>query len=396
MSVTADPAAVVPAAVVPVVVVPQAADAPAAGRTLAEISTATNVNARRKSLAELIPRDPFFWFRVVAMTCYGVAYIWWFRNRGLLIDRISVALSVAIFLACAFAGKPWRRWLFLLVDAALYAAMWFSYEMTRGAADRVGFPLQVQSVRNIDKFLFVGHDPNVWLQHRYFHPGQVHWYDKVASAVYYTHFVFPVIALAVLWAASRLQWVRFMKRFATVLAVGCIGFVLLPTVPPWMASSLKYKYHLFAPLARHTGRGFTALGFKGFVKGWQRALDWGNVVAAMPSLHSAFSLFVPAFFLPWLKPIWLKVPVFVFPLTMLTALVYFGEHWVIDGLAGWFIVGCSFLLWNRIERRGRRRRADTARRTLRARLTDYDLRMMNDTVHRGPVQRTRSDATDPR
>jgi hypothetical protein len=31
-------------------------------------------------------------------------------------------------------------------------------------------------------------------------------------------------------------------------------------------------------------------------------LDWGNAVAAMPSLHAAFALFVPAFFLPWLRP----------------------------------------------------------------------------------------------
>ena len=62
-----------------------------------------------------------------------------------------------------------------------------------------------------------------------------------------------------------------------------------------MASS---QYHILAPLARHTGREFTALGLKGFVKTWQSALDWGNAIAAMPSLHASFALFVPAFFLP--------------------------------------------------------------------------------------------------
>ena len=52
------------------------------------------------------------------------------------------------------------------------------------------------------------------------------------------------------------------------------------------------------------------------------------------------------------------------PLTMLTALVYFAEHWVIDGLVGWALVGVSFLVWNRIERRQRVRRAQQARNAL--------------------------------
>jgi len=342
---------------------------PAADGTAApaDAPVATDVSPGRLPLTA-VPHDPLFWARVAAMSAYGVGYIWWFRNKGLIIDRISVALSVAVFLGCAFAGKPWRRWATLAVDAVLYAFMWFCYEMTRGAADHLGFPLQVQSVRNIDRFLFFGTDPNVWLQQHFYHPGvqNIRWYDEVASATYYTHFVFPVIALAVLWAASRVQWVRFMKRFASLLGVACIMFVILPTVPPWMASSNKYHYRLFPQLARHTGRGFTHLGFKGFVESWQSALDWGNAVAAMPSLHSAFSLFVPAFFLPWLRPKWLKALVLVFPLVMLTSLVYFGEHWVIDGLVGWSLVGGSFLFWNRMERRQRCRRADRARRALDA------------------------------
>lgn len=319
----------------------------------------------KPTVSSVVPHDPFFYVRVVAMSVYGVGYVWWFRTHGLIIDRISVAISVAIFLACAFAGKPWRRWALLLVDAGLYALMWFCYEMTRGAGDHLGFPYQVQAVRNIDRFLFFGTDPNVWMQEHFYHADSIRWYDKVASTTYYTHFVFPVIAMAVVWAVSRVQWVRFMRRFATLLGVACIMFVVLPTVPPWMASSTKYPYRLFAPLARHTARGFYAMGFKGFVEKWQSALDWGNAVAAMPSLHAGFALFVPAFFLPLIRPVWLKGVVLLFPLVMLTSLVYFGEHWVIDGLVGWSIVGLTFLFWNRVERRERVWRADRARVAMR-------------------------------
>jgi membrane-associated phospholipid phosphatase len=321
--------------------------------------------AAPRTIARLVPHDPFFWVRMAAMAVYAVLYVIRFRTSGLIVDRISVAISVGIFLLCAFAGKPWRRWTILGVDAVLYASMWFCYEMTRGAADRIGFPLQLEAFRNTDRALFAGYDPNVWLQRHLYHADDVRWYDNVASVVYYTHFVFPAMALAIVWAISRVQWVRFMRRFASLLAVSCVMFVLIPTVPPWMASE---RYHRLAPIAPRssamTSRGFSDLGFHHFVKGWQKALDWGNAVAAMPSLHAAFALFVPAFFLPLIKPKWLKALVLVFPVMMLTSLVYLGEHWVIDGLVGWALVGASFWFWDWFETRQRRIRATRARQAL--------------------------------
>jgi membrane-associated phospholipid phosphatase len=148
-----------------------------------------------------------------------------------------------------------------------------------------------------------------------------------------------------------------MKRFATTLGVACVMFIVLPTVPPWMAAN---NYHLTPPLSRSAGRGFTAMGLHAAAVSWKNALDWGNAVAAMPSLHASFALIVPAFFLPWIKPRWLKAVVLLFPVIMLTSLVYLAEHWVIDGLVGWAIVGGSFLFWNRFEDRQRRNRAQRA------------------------------------
>ena len=108
--------------------------------------------------------------RLTLMAIYLVVYLWWLRNRGLPIDRISVGISLAIFLVCAFIGRSLRTWAVLLLDVVLYCVMWFCYEMTRGAADHLGMPLQVESTRNIDRFLFIGHDPNVVLQEHFWEP----------------------------------------------------------------------------------------------------------------------------------------------------------------------------------------------------------------------------------
>lgn len=325
-----------------------------------------STGAARPDLVALVPRDPLFAVRAVAISAYVAGYLWWSWRQGLILDRISASTALGLFLLCAFVGLPWRRWAVLVGDALLYAAMWFAYEMTRGAADRLGAPYQLEIPRDLDRALFFGADPSVTLQRRLYVPGDVRWYDAVASVLYFTHFIVPVVAVAVLWVLSRHQWVRFMRRFATLLVVACAMFVLVPTVPPWMAADRRYGYGAIAPVARHTGRGITDLGLHRFAHDWRHALDWGNAVAAMPSLHAGFAMFVVAFFLPWVRPRWARVALFAYPLGMLVALVYFAEHWVVDGLVGWLVVGGSFLAWNRLERRTRERRAGRARDALDA------------------------------
>jgi membrane-associated phospholipid phosphatase len=314
----------------------------------------------------VIPVDSWRVVRLGAMFTYLAVMVWWFRTQGMVWERLSVAVALGIFLVCAFIGKPLRDWRRLAVDVACYCAMWYAYESTRGAADRgilgIKFPTQVQSVRNIDRFLFFGHDPNVVLQAHYWRD-PIQWYDKVASTTYNTHFFLAPIVMGVLWATNHRQFTRFLKRFATLLGAACVLFVVMPTAPPWMASK---QYHIIGPITRNTGRGFSAMGFKAFTHGWKNSLDWGNAVAAMPSLHASFALIVPAFFLPWIKPVWLKAVALVFPVVMLTSLVYLGEHWVIDGLVGWAIVGGSFWLWSHIEARQRNNKATRARNALAA------------------------------
>lgn len=305
------------------------------------------------SVAGAEPVDRWRRVRFALLGAYVVAYVVWFANAGIIIDRISVLISVALLLIVFNVGRPRRAWQTMAQDFALYTAMWIAYDETRGAADRLGMPLQVTSMRDADRFLFGGVDPNVWMQERWFSEDHVRWYDIVASVVYYSHFVVPVVGIAVLWVRRRDQWVRFVRRLATVLAIGCLSFVLLPTAPPWMAAggSKVMPMSVLPPLERPAGRGWDALHLDAFVHAWETGRDWANPVAAMPSLHAAFSLLVVAFFLPRIRRFPVRLLVLAYPAVMGVSLVYLAEHWVVDVLAGWAVVGFSFLLWNRVERR---------------------------------------------
>jgi hypothetical protein len=342
------------------------------------LSTSAGADGPLGDLLGQVPHDPWYTVRVGAMVCCALTYLWWTRTQGLITDRISATVAVAVFVACAFIGKPWIRWAQIAGDAVLYAGMWFAYECTRGAADGLGFPWRLDSVRAIDRVLFLGVHPTEWVQHHWYRPGEVRWYDEVLSLVYFSHFVVPVVAIAAVWATSRTLWARYMRRFATVVGAACVLFVVMPTVPPWMASDERFGFGVGTPLVRHVRRGILELGFQDFAHDWRVSLDWSNVVAAMPSLHAAFSLFVVVFFAPMIRRRWLRIATFAYPLTMAAALVYFAEHWVIDVLAGWALVAASFGAWNRLERSHRVRRADAARSALVSEQTASDEPVLDD------------------
>ncbi len=304
---------------------------------------------------------PWTTIRLTLIGVYATVYVWWFFANGIIIDRISVLWSFGIFLAVASVGKPWREWGRTAMDLGLFVAMWIAYDESRGIADGVGMPIQVESVRNIDRFLFFGNDGVVELQARFLaEPGTVRWYDVIASCVYYSHFIVPPAVLGILWWRNRHEWVRYMRRFATVIFISCTMFVLLPTAPPWMAAGgskkPQFQFDALPPLRRPTGNGWRHIGLDGFVEAWDTGRDWANEVAAMPSLHSAYALFVVAFFWPKIRPVWLRYPLIAYPLIMAVALMYFAEHYLADALAGWATVGVSFLIWHVIEQRVAARR----------------------------------------
>lgn len=280
---------------------------------------------------------------------YGLVFVWSFVANGLPVARLAVLAWVAAAVIIAHVGRPWPDQRRMALDLSLYAAMWVAYDYSRGIADSAGFPLHVETPRNLDRILFLGTDPNVWVQD-VFHRDSTPWYEVILSLVYFTHFFLPVAVAVFFWIRTRDQWVRYIRRFATVLFGGVLMFVVLPTAPPWMAASTRHPYRILPPLERTTGRGWSELGLETVNTLLIRGQQWANPTAAFPSLHAAFALLVVVFVWPRLRSRGARIAAGSFPVLMAVSLVYFAEHYVVDILAGWALVGVSFWFWGRYER----------------------------------------------
>jgi membrane-associated phospholipid phosphatase len=172
------------------------------------------------------------------------------------------------------------------------------------------------------------------------------WYEYPLALTYMSHFIFPVGVAVVLWWISRELWVRYIRRLSILFLTSCLVFAAFPVAPPWLAAKEGY----LEPISRITARAWGRMGIGAVSKLFDRGAAISNPYAAMPSLHAACALLVVVFFFPALNW-WLRSVALVLPIAMAICLVYFGEHYVADIIAGWLAVWFSCWAATKWERR---------------------------------------------
>ena len=262
---------------------------------------------------------------------------------GLPTDPLYAFVWIWAAIIALRVNQPWRSHLSFGRDWAPIALLLVGYNFSRGLAYHDGTVPHLDELIEADRVMAGwatgGMTPTEWLQQRLYDPGTIHWWDVVVSWVYFSHFVVAITAAAVLWVRDRSRWAAFMRRFFFLSAAGLVTYFLYPAAPPWWAAEAG----LVEQAERISTRGWHAIGLSGAGNLLNLGQLASNPVAAMPSLHTAFALFVVLFFARSVRRRWWPL-LFAYPLAMASTLVYAGEHWVIDVLVGWAYVGVTFVV----------------------------------------------------
>lgn len=250
------------------------------------------------------------------------------RNMSLTPDRIFVILLFGAIIVGR--GKTFLR------DWVPFIALLIGYEMVRGFADTAGFKVHVEELINAERAIF-GFLPGVELQKHFFNPDKLAIWDVGAVIIDFLHFLLPLIVAFYFWVRSRSAYWTFVIALLTLSFTGFITYLLYPAAPPWYADQRAGLIEI------HKVVDFVV---KDIGWGWDFSRIYSNLnpnqVAAMPSLHSAY---------PWLAFLALrnfnkKIGYFFLPYPFLVwiSVVYLGEHYVIDVLAGIFYATAVYLL----------------------------------------------------
>jgi membrane-associated phospholipid phosphatase len=313
----------------------------------AEIGGGRRTRLRSTSLAALRP---------YALGLYFVALVVWSAHYGVPVQRELVILWTCGALACASIGRPLREILQLVIDWLPIVVVLGAYDMTRGAADSLGIGVHLYPMIDFDAFVF-GEVPTVWLQEQLYDPGVVHWWEVGFTLVYTSYFIVPFALAGWLWARDRLAFLRFARRLVTLALAGLATYIVFPAAPPWLASEMG----LIGEVHRTTGRGWEVLGV-GTASLFSKGQAASNLVAAVPSLHSAFTMLVALFLWGRVRPA-LRPLLLLYPLGMGLTLMATGEHYFFDVALGWLYAGAVMGAWGWWERRRPLRSAAEAEAT---------------------------------
>jgi len=254
------------------------------------------------------------------------------RKRRRLPAAATVAATVSGPVATAVLHPRTK-----LRDAVLYLQqMWafvMVHELPYDDPEVLRRRLRIDYTIDADRRIAAGRLPNTRLQERFVRrDGSVGPLDRVLSFAHWIWFLEPHLSVLYVLLRDEKRFARAARQMGAAFDLGCATYIAVPTAPPWWAAANG-----------HTGddrveRRMIAVGEETFGRAWPHLYDAvdGNPWAAMPSLHFGASVLAAILLSESNRKAgavgWTYAGVLGF------ALVYLGEHYVVDLLAGLALV----------------------------------------------------------
>jgi membrane-associated phospholipid phosphatase len=217
-----------------------------------------------------------------------------------------------------------------LRDAGIYALQMWAYfahfDMPDDDPEALLHRLKVDYPIRIDRVFGGGTCPTHRLQRALGRPGELRPHDYLLSCVHWSWFFVPHGTLAYVLLRHREHYPRSAVLMAACFDLGCVVYWAVPTAPPWWAG----ENGNMPPVRRIMAEA----GERVWRRAWRplyHSLE-GNPFAAMPSLHFGTSVMAARVLsvvgrgpgtLGW-----------TYAVSLGFGLVYLGEHYLIDLIAG--------------------------------------------------------------
>jgi len=216
-------------------------------------------------------------------------------------------------------------------DVALFTMqMWaftMAHEIPYDDPERLRARLRSRYPIAVDRVIGGGRLPNVRLQRALSRLPRGGAVDRFLAWTHWLWFVEPYLALALILVRDNERFPTAARQMAAVFDIGCAVYFAVPTAPPWWSSQEGVTDEAVRRVMVEVGEGTWGAA-------WPRMYDalGGNPWAAMPSLHFATAL-AAAFSLAKAGKVEGAIG-WGYAGTLGFALVYLGEHYVTDLLAG--------------------------------------------------------------
>ncbi|MEO9005498.1 MAG: phosphatase PAP2 family protein [Candidatus Dormibacter sp.] len=253
--------------------------------------------------------------------------------RGVSIEPEWVVLVLLVIAIALGRGRTF------LADWGPFLILFFAYEAMRGFAAKTGFA--PHDLSGLERALWGGNLPTLVLQHDFYRPDRVGVQDVVAMFFYFMHFPLPILVGFVFWLRSREHYRRFVGALLLMAFLSFVTYLFWPSAPPWY----QFKVGVVPDsVAVHKILNETVDKFWGtnyIVTPLYTHLN-PNQFAAFPSLHAAFPGLAAVY--AWSRYRYLAIGLIGWTAAVMLSIVYLGEHYVVDALAGFVYVAVAYAI----------------------------------------------------
>lgn len=242
--------------------------------------------------------------------------------RGISIEPEFVVLALLLIAIALGRGRNF------IVDWLPFLVLFLAYEEMRGFAAKTGFA--PNDLAGLERAVFGGTIPTLILQHAFYRPGVVSPQDVIAMFFYFMHFPLPIVVGFYFWYNRREHYRRFIAALILMCFIAFATYLFFPSAPPWYQLKDVVKINDRTVAALWDGKYFVSQIYTSFNP---------NRFAAFPSLHAAFPALAALYAWNRYRP--LAVGLVVWSLCVLLSIVYLGEHYVVDALAGYVYVAVA-------------------------------------------------------
>lgn len=268
-------------------------------------------------------------------------------------ESITLAGALALWLAVTsvFVGfRPEHLWLALLI-AALFLATRQSRKLVVALLPFIVFgisydwmnivhnyevnPVDIRGLYETEKSLFgiTAADGTLLTPNEFFARHTTPLIDFLGGFFYLCWVPVPILfGLYLYFVHQEKIYLHFALVFLLVNFIGFAGYYIHPAAPPWYVALHGFDFQLGTP-GEVAGLGefdrMTGLGIFHGLYGRN-----ANVFAAVPSLHSAYTLVAFIYSLKSRNPLWMKIFLAVVTLGIWFTAVYTSHHYIIDVMLG--------------------------------------------------------------
>lgn len=264
-----------------------------------------------------------------AMLAYAILSIALMATHAVGITSEHAILLALVLFSIVGKARPfvwdWLPFLFIAV----------MFEDLTGVGAQIAGAVHTAGPIVFEKTLLGGVVATTWLQTHLGHGVLQRIFSVALVGEYLFHFAAPLVAGLWLWWRHREWFSTFVTAYFLVMAVGFIVYLLFPEMPPWLASRdglLPHVQRIVVDTLQQVG------GFGQFYAGADPEPN-----AAMPSLHVSVPMAIACTIVAvrgarrWTSWLWM-----LYPLTLSFGVLYLGEHYVADAVAGLILGAAAF------------------------------------------------------